>query len=158
MRVSDEDIDEVRGGVDEVKSGRGDAFMLFYERMDGTELGSASLGVKGKGREHGRVLRSVRLGMADSSEASGSTIASGASAPSTSSPPCSPPGPVEATLPVGTPGLGEESDAPVIELEAEEPNLDAQLSPVEPETVKKRKTKKKKKKGPVAAADNEGAG
>lgn len=164
LRVSDEDVDEVRGGVDEVKSGRGDAFMLFYERMDGGELREAGHGARKGSKGLGRVLRSVRLaGDSGSSESSGSTVADSLAAASSSpalstSSLSSPSGSAEATLPVHA-GLGGNAGAQaVFDGPAQAGDAGAvDAMHVDQPTSKKRKSKKKKKK-PLYISEDEGAG
>lgn len=67
LRVSDDEVAELRGGAGDVVNSRGEVFMLFWERVE--ESGSEAAGGgerRGRSSSEGRVLRSVRLSGATS--------------------------------------------------------------------------------------------
>ncbi|KAL7412237.1 hypothetical protein BDY24DRAFT_393710 [Mrakia frigida] len=137
LRLSDEDVDEVRGGVEEVRAARGEVFMLFYELMEGGGNGEVV-----KKERKGRVVRSAGLGGSrEGSEPSSPPPTSSLSSPTMEEEEEKAGASVERVL--------EDTAAEVVE---EERSNDASVA-----EEKKKKTKKKKKKN-VAKVDLPGEG
>jgi len=147
--LSDEDVDEVRGGVEEVRAARGEVFMLFYELLDGGEDGGEAVKeVKGKGR----VVRSSGLSLGGGGSTEGSRSGS-VRVDSPSSPPSSPPtSSCSPTVEELLPPPSMDSQVPVEKEEedhaagADEVGSNASVVEDESSSRTKKKTKKKKKK------------